>query len=113
MPSAASRRPSAGERRDEQHEEAARRVGVIDERLDRAELGDGLFGVEVAQSVQHAGGERRWRQGGADDEFRASWTGLRGGIVDLPAGFAVDILFVHVVDDADDVQIVFGSSRLT
>ena len=77
MPSAASSRPRVGEGADEEHEEAARRVGVVDEGLDGAELGERLFGVEIAQGAQHAGGERRRRQSGADDELGAAGAGLR------------------------------------
>ena len=46
-----------GEGGDQQHEEAARRVGVVHESLDGAELGGGLLWIEVAQRADDAGGQ--------------------------------------------------------
>ena len=65
------------------------------------------MGLRSRRVRSHAGGERRRRQGGADDELGAAGTGLGCWIVDLPAGVAIDVLFVNVVDDADDVQVIF------
>ncbi len=66
-----------------------------------------MSGVEIAEGAYHAGGQGCRRQCGADDELCARRASLRDGIVDLPAGFAIDVFFVHIVDDADDVQVVF------
>ena len=100
MPRAARER-RARQSDDKEHEELARRVGVADEHLDGLEFGGGLLGVELAQRVEDGGGESCGRQLGADDELRSGGTCLRDGIVDLPAGFALDVFFVDIVDDAD------------
>ena len=70
---------------------------------------DGLFGVQLAQRVENARGETRWRHAGADDQLRALRALLRDRVVDLRAGSALDSFFVNIVDDADDVIFFFAA----
>ena len=108
MPSVARMQAEQCKGGDKHHEEAARRVGVVNEGLNGTEFGERLFGVEFAQGAEHADAEAGGRQRGAKDELGANGVGLHGGVVDLPAGIAIDILFVDIVDDADDEKIVLG-----
>ena len=97
----------SGECCHEQHEEAARGDGAVDDGLDGPELGGRLFGIQFAQSAEDARGERRGRQAGADHQLCARRSLLRCRVVDLRAGSALHRFFVDIVDDADDSVFLF------
>ena len=92
---------------DEEHEELARGIGVVDQHLDRLELCGGLFRVEIAQCAGV-----RWRRGLQAARFVRTTssapvrTGLGDGIVDLPAGCLLGGFFMHIVHHADDARAV-------
>ncbi len=79
---------------------------MIDESLNRLELGDRLIRVDALECVEHTRCECSWRQGCTDDEFCSSRTILRGWIVNLPARVSLHTFFVDIIDDPDDTQIL-------
>ena len=93
----------SGEDGDQQDKEAARRDGMIDQRLQGPKLGGGLVRIERTQCGQNTGGEGLRCDAGPDNKRSAFNIGvLRDGHIDFGAGALLERALADVSDDANN-----------